>query len=136
MRTAECQCGQLRVRVGGEPAFVLTCSCTVCQKRTGSVFGVTGFYDETQVEAFEGTPKVYRRKGDSGGGVDVHFCPECGTSLFWLADFAPGMMVVAVGCFLDPEFTAPQLAAYTRNRHHWVRFPDGIPHFEASRSSS
>ena len=113
--------------------MVLTCSCTACQRRTGSAFGVSAFFKESQVE-IEGTPQVYVRTGDSGGSIRQHFCPECGTSLFWLPDLVPGMMGVAVGCFLDPEFTAPQLAAYTRTRHHWVRFPDGIPHFETART--
>ncbi|MCH8074344.1 MAG: GFA family protein [SAR324 cluster bacterium] len=135
MKTAECSCGNLRVRVEGDPAMVLTCSCTACQRRTGSVFGVSAFFKESQAE-IEGTPKVYARTGDSGGAIRVHFCPECGTSLYWLPDLVPGMIGVAVGCFLDPGFAAPQLAAYTRSRHHWVRFPDGIPHFETARSNT
>ena len=136
MRTAQCLCGQLRVRVNGEPVFVLTCSCASCQRRTGSVFGVTGFFNEEQVESMEGVPKVYTRTGDSGKTVDNHFCPECGTNLFWRPQVQPGKIGIAAGCFQGNDFPAPQLVAYVRDKHSWVTFPEDIPHFETARGYS
>jgi hypothetical protein len=125
MRTAECACGSFRIRVDGEPAMVGACSCLSCQKRTGSVCGVGAYFPKDKVEVLSGPDKIFVRPGESGINGEFHFCPSCGSTVYWESQIIPGLCGVAVGCFADPSFPSPQIAAWDENRHGWVRFPPG-----------
>lgn len=118
-RKAACSCGSLSVTCTGEPALVALCHCLECQRRTGAPFGVAAFFAETAV-AVDGASTEYRRMGASGHEIEFHFCPTCGTNLFWRPHFRPGLVAVAVGAFADPAFPAPTKAVYTERRHPWV----------------
>ncbi len=122
-RTASCACGHLQVATTGEPERVSSCSCTDCQKRTGSVFGVTSFFKADQVEPVSGSPKIFKRGADSGNTLSMNFCPDCGTTLYWTLAAAPGRIIIAVGCFADPQFPQPERHVWAKRKHHWVRFP-------------
>jgi len=123
-RTAECACGKFKVAVEGEPLAVGICSCTQCQKRTGSVFGVTALFPKDSVQRVAGSFSTFERPGDSGGNWSIYFCPTCGSSIFWEVPI-PSLRGVAVGCFADPSFPPPQMAIFNENRHSWVTFPTG-----------
>lgn len=55
--------------------------------------------------------------------VTLHFCPRCGSTVFWEAARKPEMIAVAVGAFADPEFPAPAKQVYSQHRHPWVTVP-------------
>jgi hypothetical protein len=132
-RTASCACGQLSVEVEGEPAVVLSCSCTQCQKRTGSVFGVSAYFAKDQVQPPRGRHAAAKRSSDAGRSLEGHFCPDCGSTVFWLAEVFPDRIGVAVGCFADPDFPAPAAAIWVQRKHHWVSFPAGMRTFDTQR---
>ena len=105
-RIAHCCCGSLRAEATGEPAFVAACHCMECQRRTGSPFGVSAYFPKEQV-CTEGPSKVYLRGSDSGRKIKIHFCPDCGSSVFWYAEVVPDLMGVAFGTFADPSMPRP-----------------------------
>jgi len=115
------------VSVTGEPARVGICNCTQCQRRSGAAFAVGAFFPKRQISAIEGAHKTFRRSSDSGRYLDYHFCPECGSTVFWNLDAAPELTAVAVGCFTDPAFPAPTRAIWASHKLHWVEFPPGMP---------
>ncbi|MBN9550426.1 MAG: GFA family protein, partial [Alphaproteobacteria bacterium] len=88
MRTASCACGQLNISCDGEPRLVALCHCLDCQRRTGSTYGIAAFFARSSVRA-EGTASTYRRLSDGGHAVTFHFCPECGSSVFWEPERKP-----------------------------------------------
>ena len=49
VRHAECQCGQLRVDVSGEPIRVSVCHCLNCQRRSGSAFAAQARFEDKDV---------------------------------------------------------------------------------------
>ena len=102
------------------------CHCIACQQRTGSVFGVQARFARDQVTRIEGRSSEYVRIGDSGGRAHFHFCPECGSTVYWLLDAAPGLVAVAVGAFADQNFGAPTFSVYGVRRHAWVSVPDSV----------
>ena len=126
---ATCSCGNLAVRVQGEPIRVSVCHCLACQKRTGSVFGAQARFPAEAV-SIEGQSKEYLRIGDEGGTGRFHFCPRCGSTVFYLLDEVPGIVAVPVGAFADPNFPPPSVSGYEERKHHWVDLPDGIEHFD------
>lgn len=118
-RKAACSCGSLSVICTGEPALVALCHCLECQKRTGGPFGVAAFFAETSV-VVDGPTTEYRRMGDSGHEIEFHFCPNCGSTVYWRPHLKPGLVAVAIGAFADPDFPAPSKAVYTQHRHPWA----------------
>lgn len=127
-RHARCACGQLSLSVTGEPFAVLLCNCAQCQRRTGSAYGLGAYFAGAQVTALRGEASRYRKTADSGRQVEFHFCPACGTSLYWTAPGAATAegLGVAVGCFADPDFPKPVLAAWCEQRLAWAPLPAGI----------
>src|SRR6185437_513514 len=120
-RSARCCCGGLQIVASGEPRIVLACHCVECQRRTGSVFGVSAYFAKDQISP-RGADKLYVRDGQDGRKLSIHFCPECGTSVYWEADRLPGHVGVAVGAFADPDFAPPKHSVWETFRHPWLRF--------------
>jgi len=118
-RIATCACGSLRAICEGEPAKVSLCHCLECQKRTGSTYGIAAFFDRGQVRV-EGESRTYARPSDSGFPVALHFCPQCGSTVFWEPQRKPDAIAIGVGSFADPNFPAPQQSVYDQHRHPWV----------------
>jgi hypothetical protein len=131
-RTATCACGQLRVAVDGEPERVLACNCRECQRRTGSVFGVSAYFARSALAGIEGEHRSFTRTAGAGLRFETSFCPVCGSSVLWTASALPDHVAIAVGCFADPAFPPPTEVAWTTERHPWVRFPESCCSFPAS----
>ena len=118
-RTATCSCGALRVVCEGEPQKVSLCHCFSCQKRTGSTYGIAAFFRDQYV-IVHGRSSLYTRQADSGFRVTFHFCPDCGSTVFWKPERLPDLTAVAAGAFADPAFPKPTNAVYLQMRHSWV----------------
>ena len=127
---AACACGQLRVTTSGEPDFVVACHCIACQRRTGSPFGTGAYYPRDRVTAIDGEVKTFSRTAESGRNLTNHFCPHCGTNIYWTLEMRPDHMGIALGCFDDPRFVRPVRTIWTEHQHDWIRFPEDLPAFE------
>ncbi len=55
-----------------------------------------------------------------------HFCPDCGSTVFYTEPDEPDVVVVMVGAFADPEFPPPTESGYGSRRHSWVVLPSEI----------
>lgn len=77
-----CMCGAVTFRVSAEPYFTAICSCTFCQKLTGSDYNVEAMFRPHQIEITNGATTTFADvSGGSGLLVRVHFCQRCGTSM-------------------------------------------------------
>lgn len=119
-RSAGCDCGDLRVTCSAEPKLISLCHCLACQRRTGSPFGIAAFFNRSDVLVV-GPCTAYERPSDSGFSVRFHFCPKCGSTVFWEPQRKPDMIAVAVGCFADPSFPEPTHSVNAQSRHSWVQ---------------
>jgi hypothetical protein len=128
-RTATCSCGQLRVTVEGDPIRVSVCHCLACQQRTGSAFGFQARWPRDRVRT-EGETKVWQRTGDEGTVMDFHFCPHCGSTVWYAQGAAADTIGVAAGAFADPGFPPPNFSVYEERRHRWVTLPDSVERME------
>jgi hypothetical protein len=124
-RVATCVCGQLKVLCTGEPVRISMCHCLECQKRSGSPFGVQARFPQANVEV-TGTFSTYKRGSDDQRWVAHHFCPTCGTTVFYALEAVPGHFGVPVGGFADPTFPPPRFSVYDNRRHPWVKAPEGV----------
>ena len=115
-RTAACACGRVQVVCRGEPSKVSLCHCLACQRRTVSI---AAFFPRECVET-SGETRIFRRPSDSGFDVSFHFCPVCGSTVWWEARRKPEAIGLAVGAFADPDFPGPSQAVYRGDRHRWI----------------
>ena len=126
-REAACHCGQLRLEVDGDPFVVSLCHCLACQRRTGSAFGMQAAFRPDQVKVV-GRYSDYTRISDEADRKAhvFHFCPDCGSSVFYGEPDEEDLVVVSVGAFADPSFPPPTESGYESRRHPWVTLPDTI----------
>jgi hypothetical protein len=93
------------------------------------VFGAQARFPADAVSV-EGRSKEYMRIGDEGSSAQFHFCPECGSTVFYRMDAIPDVVAIPVGAFADPDFPQPSVSIYGVRQHHWVRLPDDIECFD------
>ena len=127
-REATCLCGQLRLEVTGEPFAVSICNCLACKRGTGSAFGMQAGFRSDQVRRIEGRHSDYTRVSDEADRKEhiLHFCPECGSRVFYTEPTEPDLVVVSVGSFADPSFPPPTESGYDSRRHPWIGLPQSM----------
>jgi len=146
-RTASCNCGQLRVTcTGPDPDRVVMCNCYLCQKQTGSPFSLQARFPNEQVK-IEGKSKAwkfpiagakptpYRTCAGSDGIatnsaadlVTSHFCPECGSTVYYYRKSDPARTGVRVGAFADATFPPPMASGFEEYAHPWVMNIAALP---------
>ena len=130
-RPARCHCGKLEVTCTGEPNVIVMCHCEDCQRRTSSAFNLGAWFDKDKVKIC-GTTKAYTRVEHDGIDTTYHFCPDCGTSMYWDMPLNKEIMAVAVGAFADPQFPHPTVSFYENQRHTWVAVPEAIGRYIGS----
>ncbi len=127
-RIAACSCGQLQAEVAGEPVRNSICHCLACQRRTGSPFAQQARFHRKDVTV-SGASSEYVRVGDEGTSCTFHFCPNCGTTVFYEPESMPEFVSIPVGAFADPDFPAPTVSVYEGRMHGWVVPPPEAEHF-------
>ena len=133
-RVAQCACGGVTATTSGEPEIVSLCHCLACQRRTGSPFGVGAYFPHNAVTLSGKTKTFVRKVENTGRTITNHFCPDCGTTVYWMADLRPNHIGIAVGNFADPQFKAPARAVWTQHKHEWIALPPDMPTFPQAAS--
>jgi hypothetical protein len=133
MANAQCACGALRLKLSEPPQLTALCHCFACQRRTGAPFSANAFYAIDCVE-ISGASTEFIRTADSGRQVRMHFCPTCGSTVYWKADAAPLWIGVAIGSLADPAFAPPALSVFEQSKHGWVQLQETIEHFQGHPS--
>ena len=76
---------------------------------------------------FAGKDTAWKRTAESGNVLTFHFCPICGSTVYWGSEGFPGHVAVAIGTFADPSFPPPTIAVWEEFRHPWVSLPADTP---------
>jgi hypothetical protein len=127
--TATCSCGRLSVICQGEPVRISMCHCLECQKRSGSTFAAQARWPREKM-TINGSATQYVRVGDSGNKATFHFCPTCGSTVYyWISD-VPDVIAIAIGAFGDPTFPSPKFSVYETRKHAWTGIPADAEHFD------
>ena len=126
--TAHCQCGQLAVESPEDPAFVVVCNCEQCQRRSGSAFALAAFFPKAAVTVV-GDAKTWSRPAASGVPLVNHFCPDCGTTVYWAPGNRPDFFGVAVGCLTAPV-QEPANVIWPSEKQPWLTFPEAWGHHQ------
>lgn len=122
-----CQCGAVRYRTSGSPIRAMACHCSTCKLRTGAAYGIGVYYQDGDVDIFQGKMAKYRFESDtSGRWIENEFCIQCGSTVSWTLEMRPGLRAIAGGSFDNPNW-------YDIEGHIWIRsarsdmcYPDGM----------
>jgi hypothetical protein len=112
---------------------VSVCHCLNCKKRSGSAFAVQARWPKAQV-TIEGRSKTFVVVADSGNRATFHFCPECGSDVYYeidgkFDDKFDDLIAVPLGAFDDPFFLQPAFSVWENRKHNWIEIVgDGIEH--------
>jgi hypothetical protein len=126
-RHASCSCGQLTASVDAEPVRVSICHCLACQRRSGSVFAAQARFSREAVTV-AGHSTTFVRVGGSGARATFHFCPRCGTTVWYEAEGLEAFLMIPVGVFADPDFPSPGVSVHEERMHAWVIPPPDAEH--------
>ncbi|MEW6763936.1 MAG: GFA family protein [Pseudomonadota bacterium] len=126
-RNASCSCGQLTASVDAEPVRVSICHCLACQRRSGSVFAAQARFPREAVTV-AGQSTGFVCVGGSGSRATFHFCPRCGTTVWYEAEGLEAFLMIPVGVFADPDFPPPGVSVYEERMHAWVVPPPYAEH--------
>jgi hypothetical protein len=76
----------------------------------------------------EGRYSDYSRISDEADRKEhvFHFCPDCGSQVFYTEPTEPELIVVSVGAFADPTFPPPTESGYDSTRHPWIGLPESV----------
>ena len=128
-RTAECACGDISITLAAEPELCFACHCDYCQKLTGSLAITGAAFREEDVVSKRGAPTEFDPELPDWPDARRYFCPRCGSTVHWINPTAfPGMRLVSIGCFADPNFPSPAFVNQTQSRHA------GCPPLETAHS--
>lgn len=105
------------------------CHCLNCKKRSGSAFAVQARWPAAQV-AIEGRSNSFVMVGDSGNPATFHFCPECGSDVYYVIDGKfDGQIAIPLGTFDGPYAFSPAFSVWEERKHEWVEITgDGVEH--------
>ena len=126
MIQGQCHCGAVRYELTGEALHHnALCHCTDCRRHSGAPMVAWGLVNKDQI-AIEGETKEYA----SSEHGRRHFCPECGTGLFYYNEaFLPGIVDIQSATFDNPEDHAPQVHVQYAEHLAWMDGIDGLPKF-------
>lgn len=125
---ASCRCGQLSATATGTPVRISVCHCLSCQKRSGSAFAAQVRFPAAQVTT-SGEAKTFTATGENGA-AHFHFCPDCGSTVFFTNDSAPDTIAIALGAFDDPYFVVPTISVWETRQHEWLEIAGEFEHYE------
>lgn len=105
------------------------CHCLNCKKRSGSAFAVQARWPADRV-AIEGQAKSFVKIADSGNRAIFHFCPDCGSDVYYCNEGVfEDLVAIPLGAFDDPFFLTPDFSVWEERKHVWVDISgDGVDH--------
>lgn len=125
--TGGCHCGAIRYKVEGEVMFHALCHCGDCRRNAGAPMVGWTMYRADAVKVTKGTPKVYA----SSENARRHFCPDCGTGLFYVNEkMLPGIIDIQSATYDDPNIVPPQAHIQVAERIGWMERAHDLPTFE------
>ena len=125
--TGGCHCGAIRYEANGEAKTHALCHCTDCRRHSGAPMVGWTMYAQSAVKVTKGTPKVYKSSKDGRR----HFCPDCGTGLFYVNDvMLPGIIDIQSATYDDPDAVPARAHIQIADRIGWMERAHELPAFE------
>ena len=127
MITGGCHCGAVRYQAEGQALTHALCHCMDCRRHAGAPMVGWTMYPKDAVKVTKGMPKVY----SSSANGRRHFCPDCGTGLFYEnAEILPGIIDIQSATYDDAAAVPPQAHIQIAERIGWMERAHELPAFD------
>lgn len=120
-----CHCGTIRFRITGPEPHTGYCHCRDCQKVSGAPAQTWMDVRLVNFEVLSEAPSVYK-SSDKGRR---HFCPICGSQLYFSSLDDVDFVYPQVGALDDPELVKPSMHIWTDSQISWFKVDDHLPRF-------
>jgi hypothetical protein len=125
--TGGCHCGGVRYQVEGEAMTHALCHCSDCRRHAGAPMVGWTMYPKAALKVTSGSPKIY----ESSEHGRRHFCPDCGSGLFYVNDqVLPGIVDIQSATYDDPDAVPAQVHIQVAERIEWMARAHELPQFE------
>lgn len=125
--TGGCHCGAIRYQAEGEALTHALCHCTDCRRHAGAPMVGWTMYPRAALTVTKGTPRIYA----SSEHGRRHFCPDCGTGLFYEnAEMLPDRIDIQSATTDDPDRIPPRAHIQVAERIGWMARAHELPAFE------
>ncbi|MBV9931183.1 MAG: GFA family protein [Alphaproteobacteria bacterium] len=121
-----CHCGAVRYRMPDAAIHQALCHCSDCRRHSGAP-AVSWALVKREELGIQGETRDYA----SSEHGRRHFCPTCGTALFYTNEAVfPGAIDVQTCTLDDPDAIAPTAQIQVAERVGWMARLDSLPAFE------
>ncbi len=121
-----CHCAAVRYEVNGTPQHVSVCHCSDCRKSAGAPFVSWAAFNSAELQ-ITGEVTAYRSRGQA----IRHFCPRCGSGLYYVnEEVLPGLVDIQTCTLDDPEMLEPTLHVQAAEQLRWTRAIESQPKFD------
>lgn len=126
MPTGQCHCGAVRYEMPAETMHKALCHCSDCRRHSGAPMVAWGLVGRDELN-IEGETKEYA----SSEHGRRHFCPACGTALFYTNEqIFPGKIDVQIATLDDPNAIRPDAQIQLAERIGWMEQLESMPKFD------
>lgn len=122
-----CLCRAVTFRTKGDLREVVACHCSQCRKQTGLYYAATNVLNGDIEISGEDSVTWYRASATARRG----FCRICGSALFWQADGADHISVMA-GSFEAPTSLSLAYHIFCADKGDFYEIDDSLPQYEQS----
>ena len=119
-RQGQCQCGNIRYQLTGEPLTLYICHCLHCQKQSSSAFGMSLWVNRDEIEFLSGEPQFWTTTGDSGAKKICAFCGNCGSRIYHASDNDQKRLSLKAGTLNDTSWLRPIAHIWTKRAQPWI----------------
>ena len=124
--TGGCHCGKVRYSAQVAPMHHALCHCSDCRRSAGAPMVGWAMFKAENV-TITGEAKIY----PSSETGRRHFCPACGTGLFYTNDAVlPGIIDIQSGTLDNPDDMPAQVHIQVAERVRWMKDINTLPEFE------
>jgi hypothetical protein len=82
-------------------------------------------YKESQVSFLTERPAQYQSSSEAKRG----FCARCGSQIYFVATYIPGLIDMTIGSLDSPNEVAPTFHYWESKRLSWIHFADQLPRY-------
>jgi hypothetical protein len=125
----QCHCGRIRYEAEVDPAKVIVCHCTDCQKFSGAPYRASVPAAAADF-ILHGQPSHYIKTADSGSKRVQAFCPNCGTALYAANAVDPQVFNLRTGSIKQRRELVPSRQIWRRSALPWACDLSGLESFE------
>ena len=123
-----CSCGNVSVRIGGEPVAVRQCWCRQCQQLAAGSATNNALFNTADVTV-AGALETAQWTASSGNVLTHHRCARCGNPVYAQSSARPQFMTMRLGILEPGHGLAPEAIIWTDDAPAWAVLDPALPAF-------